>query len=256
MDWNRAIDRNRQALRRILVALVAMAGLSGAQSREAGSAQAGSPDCLLPAADCRETLPRHLHRAVLRLLRPAEAAARRLVIVFARGLDVPPPGPKASPSRPGRAGRRVSLPLFDALPRPRVGRARFAPRISVPGYSDSGPPRRSPVMPFDPIDAAPLTRRLGALAAVLDDLPAHARRFARWQARQAQAQAQAAPGHEPAGASHGIRRRTHRPRFHRTFPLRPGRPPGSIRRSGHEVHAVLDDTHELAMMALANADTS
>ena len=74
MDWNAAIERNREALKRILAMLVAMAELAG------GGA----------------TLPRHLHRAVLRLLRPAESAARRLVIVAARGLVVtlPPPRPR------------------------------------------------------------------------------------------------------------------------------------------------------------------
>ena len=65
MDWNAAIERNGRALKRILAMLVAMAG---------GEA----------------TLPRHLHRAILRLLRPAEAAARRLVIVAARDLAATP----------------------------------------------------------------------------------------------------------------------------------------------------------------------
>ena len=66
MDWNAAIERHRDTLKRILAALIAMAGL----------------------ADCRSTMPRQLHRAVLRLLRPAEAAARRLIIAQARGLVV------------------------------------------------------------------------------------------------------------------------------------------------------------------------
>jgi hypothetical protein len=66
MDWNAAIERHRDTLKCILAALVAMAGL----------------------ADGRTTLPRHLHRAVMRLLRPAEAAARRLIIAQARGLVV------------------------------------------------------------------------------------------------------------------------------------------------------------------------
>ena len=69
MDWNAAIERHRDTLKCILAALVAMAGLA--------DGRAG-------------TLPRHLHRAVLRLLRPAEAATRRLVIVAARGIVVSP----------------------------------------------------------------------------------------------------------------------------------------------------------------------
>ncbi|MDR7031533.1 hypothetical protein [Mesorhizobium sp. BE184] len=52
MDAQAAIDWNVAALKRIVVSLVAMAAGNGA-------------------------LPRHLHRAVLRLLRPAESATRR-----------------------------------------------------------------------------------------------------------------------------------------------------------------------------------
>ena len=43
------------------------------------------------------TLPRRLHRAILRLLRPAESAVRRLIVIAARGLVVPP-----SPQRPAK----------------------------------------------------------------------------------------------------------------------------------------------------------
>jgi len=88
MDWDAAIEKNREALKRVL----AMAGLgqSAIADRQSGSAQAaeGPTDCLWPTADCRVLLPRHLHRAVLRLLRPAEAAARRLIIVAARAVAV------------------------------------------------------------------------------------------------------------------------------------------------------------------------
>ncbi|MGN6469018.1 MAG: hypothetical protein ACTHLC_05485, partial [Rhizobiaceae bacterium] len=78
MDWNAAIEKNREALKRVLAMLVAMAGLgqSAIGRRQSESAQAadGLTDCPLPTADCRPTLPRHLRLAVLRLLRPAEAA--------------------------------------------------------------------------------------------------------------------------------------------------------------------------------------
>ena len=58
MDWNLAIERNREALKRILAMLVAMAGLgrqSAIASRQSEPAQAadGPTDCLLPTADCR-----------------------------------------------------------------------------------------------------------------------------------------------------------------------------------------------------------
>jgi hypothetical protein len=76
MDWDLAIERNRTALKRIVAGLVAMAELD--------------------ATAAKLTLPRHLHRAILRLLRPAESAVRRLVIVMARGLVVTlaPPRPR------------------------------------------------------------------------------------------------------------------------------------------------------------------
>jgi hypothetical protein len=98
MDWNLAIERNREALKRILAALVAMAELGGQftsfprkSALPHGSALAEKSK-LSPAS----TLPRHLHRAVLRLLRPAEAATRRLVIVAARSIVVPPPPPRGA----------------------------------------------------------------------------------------------------------------------------------------------------------------
>jgi hypothetical protein len=83
MDWNAAIEKNREALKRVLAILVAMAGLGGGET----------------------TMPRHLHRAVLGLLRPAEAAARRLIIVTARGLVVALP-----PARPTQVGTEAGSP--------------------------------------------------------------------------------------------------------------------------------------------------
>ncbi|MCV3242840.1 hypothetical protein [Mesorhizobium sp. ZC-5] len=92
MDWTAAIEKNREALKRILAALVAMAGLAGADP--------GFPSPLRGGVRGGGTLPRHLHRAVLRLLRPAEAATRRLIIVAARGIIVPPPPPRSAWSPP------------------------------------------------------------------------------------------------------------------------------------------------------------
>jgi hypothetical protein len=104
VDWNAAIEKHREALKRIVAALVAIAGLAGADSalRACGDA----------------TLPRHLHRTVLRLLRPAESAARRLVIALARGFSAPPQrlrkaGPKPPQSPPGAptAARPLACPV-------------------------------------------------------------------------------------------------------------------------------------------------
>lgn len=97
MDWNAAIEVNRQALKGVLAALVAMAGLAGE----------------------RPVMSRHLRCAVLRLLRPAEAAARRLVIVLAQTMPVESRWQDDdAPRRPARSGTRpstLSLPMFDSL---------------------------------------------------------------------------------------------------------------------------------------------
>lgn len=243
MDWNFAIEKHREALRRILAMLVAMAGLPASPAPGGGAAG--------PIGGI--TLPRRLHRALLALLRPAEAAARRLVIVAASGLVVVLPRRKSRPQVPAarKAGgvptlptavaRTVSLPLFDALPRwnRRVSHP-AVPRICVPGFNAPFPVAAKPT-PHDAISAARLVLRLGALGSVLDDLPRHARRLTRLRAARRQPAASAIGG--PA-------------RLKRTWPLRPGRPPGHRRnrRPAHEVHAVLSDLQGLAVWALE--DTS
>ncbi len=225
MDGQAAIERNGEALRRVLASLVVMAGLAGD----------------------RPMLPRHLRNAVLRLLRPAESAARRLVVALARSIVVqwpaanPPHGKRAgiASSRGGRApacpGRALphALPLLDPLKNPfRIRRtyvpAHLAPRISLPGVTERRPlPQKT--SPHDPIDARGLGLRFDALAHVLGDLPRAATRFARLRARNAQ-----------RGLCGGRVR----------WPLRPGRPPGFSARRGHEVHAILAHAHELALWAL------
>jgi hypothetical protein len=292
MDWNLAIERNREALKRIVATLVAMAGLA-----DSGPG----------------TLPRHLHTAVLRLLRPAESAVRRLVIVAARGLVVtlPPQRPRwrkakpkstilhngvgtgilmprgrllpppltpplkgegdsetSAPPSPLRGGvrgggesasaRPLALPLFDRLPRwetrPRRPISASVPRISVPGITTRFPIvlRRRPA-PGDPLDATRLGLRFAALASALDDLPRQAKRFARWRARRDAIRAQER-NRDAAAAQSGESRLPYRP--HRNWPLRPGRPPGWRRKPGHELHEILKDLHGLAFDVLERRDTS
>ncbi|MCV3243514.1 hypothetical protein [Mesorhizobium sp. ZC-5] len=270
MDWNLAIERNTEALKRILAALVAMVGLrgqftffpqEGALPQDLALAEKSK---LSPAS----TLPRHLHTAVLRLLRPAEAATRRLIIVAARGIVVPPPPPRSawSPASQGRisgaagttwilprsrgrgtaagggggiaessAARPLALPLFDRLPRwntrPRRPAPTSVPRISVPGYTTLSPiAPRRPPMPDDPVGATRLGLRFAALASALDDLPRQAKRFARWRARRDAIIAQERNG-DPAAPTGEPRRRS---RLHRIWPLRPGRPPGQHPRQGRK----------------------
>jgi hypothetical protein len=304
MDGTAAISNNLEALKRILAGLVSMAGLgclSSPLAGEDGSARRGNLSAEAQRAKAeaeplaepgegsgtRPTLPRYLHRAILRLLRPAESAARRLIIAAARGLVVslPPlrksrPKPAtaepllrrfgiavvASPADLARAAtarraatlraarpRVLTLPLFDPprrlLPRDRrTIPAHAAPRILFPGITQPYS-LPPPPSPDDPIDATRLNLRLAALAAALDDLPGQAKRFARWKASR--------DTKREAPASRRIRR---------IAPLRPGRPPGgrlsrfdpSARRSSRirEIDEVLAHAHALALYALRHPDTS
>jgi hypothetical protein len=283
MDWNAAIENHREALMRIVAALVAMAemGFGAALFPREGAAALAQPE----TSRLSPTLPRHLHRAVLTLLRPAESATRRLIIALARGLPAPPPHRprKAKPKRkptsilvrngvgtgillrsgapvpahlahlvPAKAvARPLSFPLLDPLRQWTVRRRRpvatSMPRFCIPGITERlAVPAFRPPLPDDPLDAGRLGRRLAALARVLDDLPGQARRFARWKARRDHALA--------AG------------RIHRVAPLRGGRPPGGRlsrydpdarrRRNIRDVDEILAHAHALASWALEHPDTS
>lgn len=265
MDWNAVVERNETALRRILGALLAMTGI--AFGPHPGARTEGEPG---------RTLPRHLYRVVLGLLRPTESATRRLIIVAARGLVValPPARPKPSTARPAfvtarllpghlpnlglanvasppapprRALRSLSLPLADPLyrlgPRRRTVPNRDMPRI---GWGERLPVAPPP-LPDDAVDASRIVLRLRALGRALDDLPGQALRFARWRA--AHAAAVARDERQPAV---GL--------FRRISPLRFGYPygirrPGSRRRA-HEIDEVLRNLHYFAIEALKRPDTS
>jgi hypothetical protein len=236
MDWAKAIDRNRQALIAVVAALFRMLGLEGDSSVS--------------------RLPRHIHRAVLRGLRPAESAARRLIVIAARGL-VATPVPVSRPKPPGviaKAGRRPSgLRLAFQLHDPRksfTSRRRrrsvqsTLPSIGVIGFDPtvlalwpSSPSVADPAPTPDDdglINGLPLCRRLRALKAALEDVPRQAQRLVRWQAGRERQQAL-------------------RPRF--ATPLRPGLPPGYRRKPVSEVDAVLIECHGLACDAM-RLDTS
>ena len=260
MDWHFAIERNRAALKRVLTMLVAMAGFGDIHPPLAcrpSPPQGGRP------ADI--SLPRHLHRAVLRLLRPAEAAARRLVIIAARDAVLPSSPPRGEMPNKCEAVRRtaskpkprrryplsIALPLTDPPRRPgRPPVSRNMPRISVPGWNTPAPLPRPPA-PDDAIDARRLARRLAALARALDDLPREARRFTRWQASRNAFRTQDRNHPKDAQARHRTRR---------TWPLRLDHPPGQVsprnRRSAQDVHRILGDLNSLALWVLETADTS
>ena len=227
MDKDRAIERNREPLLRIVAALFAMIGLT-----EAGQV---------------ERLSRPVSRAVLFVLRPAEAAVRRLIIVAARGMVVKPAPVRPAPvglAITGKGHGRVSFRLFDPRRRFDGGNERrypvTQPRIHiigggfdarVPSFLRPQPAAPAPAAPApkedDTVNAKPLCRRLAAIKGALEDLPRQARRLARWRARPIEAR---------------------RPR--RATPLRLGSPPGRRRRPTHEVHEILNECHWLARNVL------
>jgi hypothetical protein len=222
-DWAGAIELNREALIRIIASLFILLG-----------------DVTVGR------IPYSLHRAVLRVLRPAESALRRLIVVAARGLVV-----KLSPSRPmpkgkiigkGNGNRLPAFKLYDTrkyfpeLSRRRIRYCKNPPRIHVYPYDTLKPVPRPVAPPAPPpdglVNAARLSRRLQALKLALDDLPRQARRMARWRL---------------------WRENMKSPKFR--SPLRPGPPPGRRKKPIHEIDRILDDCHWLAWEA-EKPDTS
>jgi hypothetical protein len=223
MDWARAIERNSEALKGIVEALFAMLELAG------------------EATVTR--LPRSVHSAVLRVLRPAESAMRRLIVIAARGLVVKLTASRPMPAGPigkGGGNSRPSFQLFDPrknFARPRRRRfTRNPPRIHFFPYDTlvpQHPPVAQSVSPSDGlVSATPLTRRLRALKSALDDLPRQAKRLVRWQER-----------------------RKASPSLKFLSPPRPGHPPGYRRKPLHEVDEVLIECDGLAWEAM-KPDTS
>ena len=231
-----AAGRDQTAIASIVAGLFALLGLSAG------------------VAPARISL--QLRRQILRVLRPAESAVRRLIVILAQRLK-----PKAAPPRPApvglvRAGpqiRRRWFQLFDPRLRfasPQSGPASapsVQPRIRsladgalAPAWLRRPPPKaeaatgaRARTSDGDGlIDSANLLRRLEALQGALGDLPRQARRLVRAMARRSKSE-----------------------RLKRQSPLRPGTAPGFRRRPSHEVDHVLERCQWRAREALA-FDTS
>jgi hypothetical protein len=229
MDWAMAIERNSEALFRVVASLVAMVRVRG--------------------GGMAAFLPREVYAAALILLRPAESAVRRLIIMAARGLVVKL---KLSAARAFPSGLALSrnaerVPAFcliDPLKRfaPEdfewgKSTAQVLPRISVPGLFDPVFPDQ-PVMSYDDmIASAALGRRVQALRFALDHLPQQARRLARWKAKRELARS--------AGAKPS-----------RLSPFRPGYAPGYHRHKPQEVDDILSECHHFAREAWDAPDTS
>ena len=189
-----------------------------------------------PAA---ETVARHVHNEVLRILRPAESMVRRMLLILALKEPIsplPPPNtvPSDNPDRttetavsPAKAGaatlmRTAQFPLTEPLtirlPSDALPFVKFGPRIFVFGSGMEWRPLPIEAPP-SPLPTAPLLARLTRLDAVLADPDAHAARLARLIARLRGAHEAGRPSrHSPV-----------RPRS--LMPGRASRPLGELTRS-------------------------
>lgn len=217
MDYTLAIRRNREQLRTIVLALFALARM-----RVGGSLF---------------TLPRSAFVMIIRVLRPAESAVRRLIVIAACNLVLKPRTPRAFvilgrrheypvSAMPGGAIPTRAFKLFDPL-------KSFDPEAiwdAEPVWESSfdlAPSQTSIFAPTDTtLDATHLGQRLNALMRALDNLPHQARRLTRWQMKRDAALKALKPT--------------------RISPMRPGLPPGWRKRKVHEIDEVLRECHGLA----------
>jgi hypothetical protein len=228
MDWKTAIEINRDALTRIVTALVALL-----------SAQGGATRLALP-----------VYHLISRTLLPAESAVRRLIVIMARGLVVPVGSGRVSRPMPKglvivRTGTGGSFQLFDtrkhfgaddAADAQPLTNSHLGPRIRS---IDDQSPREQILAQFErpagsvssvssEAETAHLHRRLTIIAQALDTLPRQAKRMARWLNRRAVMES---------------------PKF--TSPLRPGPPPGKRKFERDDIDIILRECHALAWQALS-----
>ena len=227
MNWTLALRRNRDQLRTIVLALFALAGM-----RIGGSLF---------------TLRRDVFAAIMAVLRPAESAVRRLIVIAAHGLVLKPQKarPQVMPGRlpegpgsamPGAICVTKAFKLFDPL--------KHFDAESVWGVNPSWESQIGPSDPAlndacindAPVDATHLGQRLNALMHALGNLSQQARRLARRQEKRDSALKAA--------------------RSTRLCPMRPGLPPGWRERRIHEIDGVLRECHGLANDLLNSQDTS
>jgi hypothetical protein len=226
-SWDAIITRNTGLLKPIVAALFVL--LDGAARLSPG-----------------------VYRRVLRVLRPAESAVRRLIVIAAVNVVAKPlvmkPGP-AGPIISSKGGTshcsfklfdpRKRFPQFQQIQKRKV--AKVAPRFYLSSYDPrvaaifaarqraaSPPPPQAPQPVSDGlVDAARITRRLQALTSALDNLPRQAKRLARWRLRR-------------FGASH----------LRTMDVMRYGKAPGYRKKKRHEIDGILDDCHAFACEAM------
>jgi len=219
MDWTKVIRTNHKALSQIVAEIATLLELA--------------------VTGTAFEWPHQVQARARRLLRPAESALRRLIIIMARDITL-----KLSPPRPMPKGL-VIMAGAEGQPRFRLydTRKRFRPPEAKKPANRSGPRIRFLAAP-DPVIPAALTqkrapdrlkglrRRCAALKHAIETLPQQARRMARWRLRRA------LKGNAKFKS-----------------PLRPGQPPGHQRRPVLPVDTVLKTCHGLAFDVL-NANSS
>mgnify|MGYP000132658237 CR=1 FL=1 len=295
VNWQKVIDKNRDALLRIVAALFDIAGL------------ADTPESA--------TLPRATRNYLLRILRPAESAARRLIVIAARGIAVEV---KLLPASPLRGGRRVaskarqsrvgvrtadrgdvSPPPGSAAPSalrtvcfsdlPSRGRSKpkrsksgiiYPPGYRAPADGETPTPATASFPLLDPLkrfDFTPRRRyattvpRVRALADI--SLPVYMRtpEPPAWRPPAPDDEVEAggvlrrlAALRRALGDIDGQARRLARwqarqdaglIRAKRWSPMRPGWPPGRRKRPRYEVDDILADVHSLTLYALKAPDS-
>jgi hypothetical protein len=193
------------------------------------------------------SLPRNTLAMIMFVLRPAESAVRRLIVIAANGVTLKPATPRTFVILGARPEDPACIPysgvlstkafklcdplksfdpesIWDTNP---VWESGFDLKA---GNSDSGAPDHTHIA------ATHIGQRLNALMRALENIPQQARRLVRWEAKRDAALKACKPT--------------------RMSPMRPGLPPGWRERKVHEIDYVLKECHSLANDLLNAPDTS
>ena len=247
MDWTLAISRNRDLLKDIVLGLFLLARM-----RVGGSLF---------------TLPRSTFQSIMLVLRPAESAVRRLIVIAAEIA-----GTVHQIPRTVEANRFIRLQelsnlcpifrirafqLFDPLKSFDPDSIWDVDQVNYESGFGLAPHAIGQDTTLDnlPVKASDIGQRLNALMSALNNIPYQARRLARWQAKRDAAlqslRLKRDPGLDPEKSRC---MQDWRPR--RMSPMRPGLPPGWRQRRIHEIDTVLKECHGLALDLLNAPDTS
>ncbi|QKV18355.1 hypothetical protein [Oricola thermophila] len=153
-DWALAIERNRRDLLRILRELFVLAGLDFETAAEPASGPVAAPEAdagsFAPPSVLPATLPRYAVLHVRRILRSAEAAVRRLIVIAARDIEVQVRHAPALKPKTGRDGGGPVKPANAVSPSPDALRAPPSPARGE-GRSEPATPVTVTIRPEPPL---------------------------------------------------------------------------------------------------------